>query len=111
MRPLQVRCLNTEWFTEPEGIEFFDQLQNVEDIKIFDNPDLQAIIDFRWNMFLSFYKLIVFWPFMFCAYLPFVVFVIFGVNIPEPNKNVNLSTGISTTGWVSYYVILFYIVY
>lgn len=48
---------------------------------------------------------------MFCAYLPFVVFVIFGVNIPESKKDGNLSTGISTTGWVSYYVILLYIVY
>jgi hypothetical protein len=48
---------------------------------------------------------------MFFAYLPFVAFVIFGVNIPESNKNGSLSTGISTTGWVSYYVILFYIVY
>lgn len=80
---MQVRVLNTLWFTEQEGIDFFNQLQDVKDIKIFDNPDLKAIIDFRWNMFLNFYKRIVFLPFMFMAYIPFVVFAIFGVDIPD----------------------------
>lgn len=71
--------MSTKWFTEPEGVEFFDALQDSENLALFDNTDLQAMIDFRWNKFLNYYRNIVFWPFMFMAYIPYTLFILMAV--------------------------------
>ena len=71
--------MSTKWFTEPEGIAFFEALQDTENLAIFNNTDLQAMIDFRWNKFLIYYRRIVFWPFMLMAYIPYTLFILMAI--------------------------------
>ena len=43
-----------------------------ENITLFNNANLQAIITFQWGIFLPFYKNMIFYPFLFGCYFPFI---------------------------------------
>ena len=74
--PVSLKVIRTSWFFEQQGKEFFTALLDSDDITLFSNPNLQAMITFQWNIFLPVYKRRVFWPFMIGSYIPFSLIAI-----------------------------------
>jgi hypothetical protein len=74
--PVSLRVIRTSWFFEQQGKDFFTALLDSDDITLFSNPNLQAMITFQWNIFLPVYKRRVFWPFMIGSYIPFSLIAI-----------------------------------
>lgn len=68
--------IRTSWFFEEQGKAFFTSLLASDDISLFSNPNLQAMITFQWNIFLPVYKARVFWPFLVGSYIPFSLIAI-----------------------------------
>jgi len=46
MRPVEIGVMNTQWLFNQDGQNFFRALIKNEDISLFNNMNLQAIIDF-----------------------------------------------------------------
>lgn len=46
MRPVEIGVMNTQWLFNQDGQNFFNALIENEDISLFNNTNLQAIIDF-----------------------------------------------------------------
>jgi hypothetical protein len=65
--------MQTKWFFEQEGKDFFQALIDSEDITLFSNVNLQRMIDFQWTIFIPFYRNRIVYPYLLGCYLPFIV--------------------------------------